>query len=211
MRKLALAGGVVFLEKGSMTQILTATLLCFVAICVNLSLHPDANPLVHAFTTLTLVLLFYTLILGVALLCLEDAADDELLNHLLLWPTLLVYLSFGVCVMRQAGAAALPPPPPLPTLRRRRPSSIRQSDVTFSGGAHNDGHLNSTNSTKTASSLTMTDDGMCDRGEELIVRLHRAESDRTYAVKVNPLYHAKESNISCMTRHADATYRMPNI
>eukprot|EP00854_Cymbomonas_tetramitiformis_P021839 gene21839-26283_t len=89
--QLALTGGIVFLDKGSITQIATAIMICFVAICVHLSLRPDVNPVAHVFTMMTLVLLFYNLLLGLVLKCLEDSSkvDDMLMNHLLMWPTIL--------------------------------------------------------------------------------------------------------------------------
>eukprot|EP00854_Cymbomonas_tetramitiformis_P002263 gene2263-2981_t len=44
-----------------------------------------------------------TQVLAMALLCLENTVDSTLMHHLLLWPTLLVYLTFVVCVAHHVG------------------------------------------------------------------------------------------------------------
>ncbi|KAK3278099.1 hypothetical protein CYMTET_13939 [Cymbomonas tetramitiformis] len=99
LRKLCLACAIVFLNDESITQIIVAMTICFAAICVNLSLHPDATPLVQIFTTATHGVLLYTLVLGIYLSCMETTAVEEvLLEHLLIWPVSLVYVGFFVFV-----------------------------------------------------------------------------------------------------------------
>ncbi|KAK3285372.1 hypothetical protein CYMTET_7021 [Cymbomonas tetramitiformis] len=94
LRKQCLACAIVFLDDVSITQIIVGMTICFSAICVNLSLHPDATPLVQMFTTATHGVLLYTLVLGIYLTCMETTGVADLL----IWPVLLVYVGFFVYV-----------------------------------------------------------------------------------------------------------------
>ncbi|KAK3270873.1 hypothetical protein CYMTET_20744 [Cymbomonas tetramitiformis] len=99
LRKLCLACAIVYLGESSITQLLVAMTICFAAICVNLSLHPDATPVVQIFTTTTHGVLLYTLVLATYISCTETTAGGEaILEHLLIWPVSLVYVAFFVYV-----------------------------------------------------------------------------------------------------------------
>eukprot|EP00854_Cymbomonas_tetramitiformis_P002717 gene2717-3493_t len=103
IRKLILGCLVVFLGKGSSQQLTISTLFCFAGVCLHLSLKPDVIPLVHIFTVSTLALLFYTLIIGNMLARNDEGGSDAFLDHLLLWPTILLYVSFVLCLVYITG------------------------------------------------------------------------------------------------------------
>ncbi|KAK3269580.1 hypothetical protein CYMTET_21984 [Cymbomonas tetramitiformis] len=106
-RKLFLTCSAVFFGAGSMSQLGVAVMICFTAVCVNLSLHPSVVPVVHVFTTMTLLLLFYALMIGIVLQCMDGEVNTVLVDHLLLWPTLIVYMAFFVCIASQLGVLAM--------------------------------------------------------------------------------------------------------
>eukprot|EP00854_Cymbomonas_tetramitiformis_P001326 gene1326-1919_t len=84
LRKLCLACAIVYLDEEGIVQSLVAMTICFAAICINLSQHPEAARLVQIFTITTHGLLFYTLMLGIYLSCVETTTTGEVLIENLL-------------------------------------------------------------------------------------------------------------------------------
>ncbi|KAK3235895.1 hypothetical protein CYMTET_53938 [Cymbomonas tetramitiformis] len=100
MRKLLLTSVLLYLQEHRLAQLVLGASICFVTISLNLCLHPETSHVVHVFTTITLMQLYYSLLLGIVLVCQEEENEHshELIGHLLLWPALMVYAVFFMFV-----------------------------------------------------------------------------------------------------------------
>ncbi|KAK3235001.1 hypothetical protein CYMTET_54777 [Cymbomonas tetramitiformis] len=100
IRKLCLTCALVFLRERSVIQTNVALVICFASFCLNLRLQPDPSFIVQWFTNLTLLLLCYTLVIGNVLVCMEERgnSNEEVIDHMLFWPTVMIYLAFIGCV-----------------------------------------------------------------------------------------------------------------